>query len=42
MPADWQALRQQWEFSHAVNAVLTFAALGFSTFSLLGERDRPF
>jgi uncharacterized membrane protein HdeD (DUF308 family) len=42
MPADWQALRRQREFSHAVNAVLTFAALGFSTLSLLGERDRPF
>jgi hypothetical protein len=27
MPADWQPLRAQWETSHAVNAVLTFAAL---------------
>ncbi len=26
-PANWAALRLQWEYSHAVNAVLTFAAL---------------
>ena len=26
-PADWRALRAQWEWSHAVNAVLTFLAL---------------
>jgi hypothetical protein len=25
--ADWIALRRQWEFSHAVNAVITFLAL---------------
>ena len=25
-PDDWQALRRQWEVSHAVNAVITFAA----------------
>ena len=27
VPADWQALRVQWEASHAGNAVLTFIAL---------------
>jgi uncharacterized membrane protein len=27
VPADWQALRVQWEVSHAANAVLTFIAL---------------
>jgi hypothetical protein len=26
-PADWQTLRRQWEYAHAANAVLTFAAL---------------
>lgn len=26
MPEDWQALRQNWEYSHAVNAVVVFAA----------------
>ena len=25
-PANWAALRTQWEYSHAVNAVLTFVA----------------
>ncbi len=28
--ADWELLRQHWEFSHAANAVLTFIALGFA------------
>lgn len=27
VPENWQALRSQWEFSHAANAVLTFIAL---------------
>jgi hypothetical protein len=27
VPANWQALRRQWEYAHAANAVLTFAAL---------------
>lgn len=26
-PVDWQELRTQWEYSHAVNAALTFLAL---------------
>ncbi len=26
MPANWEALRMQWEYGHAVNAVLTFVA----------------
>jgi membrane associated rhomboid family serine protease len=29
MPETWETLRRQWEYSHAVNAVLTFAALCF-------------
>lgn len=31
-PADWQALRWQWEVSHAVNAALTLT--GFCTLAL--------
>jgi hypothetical protein len=27
MPGDWRELRSQWEYGHAINAVLTFAAL---------------
>ena len=27
-PSDWTTLRAQWEYSHAVNAGLTFLALG--------------
>lgn len=27
VPADWEALRLRWEYSHAVSAVITFAAL---------------
>jgi hypothetical protein len=26
-PGNWRALRRRWEFSHAANAALTFAAL---------------
>jgi len=26
-PANWEQLRMQWEYSHAVNALLAFAAL---------------
>jgi len=35
MPADFEAARRQWEYSHAVNAVLTFAALLAVTSSVL-------
>jgi hypothetical protein len=31
--ADWESLRIQWELSHAVNAILTFAALCCATLS---------
>jgi hypothetical protein len=41
LPADWRALRRQWEFSHAINAMLTFVALGFSVLSIFGERAEP-
>lgn len=31
VPADWQALRRQWEYSHAINALITFVALCLAT-----------
>jgi hypothetical protein len=41
VPPDWMALRMQWEYAHAVNAVLTFAALCLVTLSVLSARDAP-
>jgi hypothetical protein len=42
VPVHWAALRAQWEYSHAVNAVITFAALCAVTLSVLtAERDCP-
>jgi len=39
-PADFEAARRQWEYSHAVNAVLTFVALVTITASVVtGKRD---
>ena len=38
-PADWQALRAQWEYAHAANAVLTFVALCCVTLAALLTRD---
>jgi hypothetical protein len=40
VPANWQELRTQWEYAHAVNAVLTFLALCSVTLSALMARDR--
>ena len=34
-PQDFEAARRQWEYSHAVNAVLTFVALVTITLSTL-------
>lgn len=39
VPDDWAALRLQWEYSHAANALLTFIALCLVTLSVL--RWRP-
>lgn len=36
---NWQALRTQWELSHAVSAVLTFTALCCATISLAVNRS---
>lgn len=41
VPSDWQMLRRQWELSHAGNAVLTFAALGFAAASLFAAPASP-
>jgi hypothetical protein len=38
-PADWNTLRTQWEYSHAVNAVLTFVALCAALASTLVTRS---
>lgn len=34
-PENWEALRRQWEFSHAVNAAVTFLAFCLATASAL-------
>ena len=39
IPAGWQLLRTQWEFGHAVDAVLAFIALGLVTLAAIGSRD---
>jgi amino acid transporter len=38
LPENWQALRRQWEYSHATGAGLHFIALIALTLSLLVER----
>ena len=39
IPANWAALRDQWEYSHAVNAVITFVALCAVTLSVLTHKE---
>jgi hypothetical protein len=39
IPDNWEHLRRQWEYSHAVNAVMTFAALCSVTGSVLTTRE---
>ena len=39
IPDDWKQLRVQWEYSHAVNAVMTFVALCSVTLSALTARE---
>lgn len=42
VPENWETLRAQWEYSHAANAALTFAALLFSAGgALAGQRPAP-
>lgn len=38
-PGNWDALRLQWEYSHAANAVLTFCALVAVALAALLRRD---
>ena len=38
LPDDWQFLRRQWEYSHAVNAAITFAAFCATALSVLLSR----
>lgn len=37
LPANWMALRDQWEYTHAARAILQIIALGALVFSLLVE-----
>jgi ABC-type branched-subunit amino acid transport system permease subunit len=39
-PENWQALRTQWEYAHAANALLTFLALCSVTLAALLARER--
>jgi len=39
IPADWQSLRLEWEFSHAVNALIAFGGFCALTWSLLLTRE---
>jgi hypothetical protein len=39
IPDDWEQLRLQWEYSHAANALVTFAAFCAVVLSVLTTRD---
>jgi hypothetical protein len=39
IPDNWEQLRRKWEYSHAANAVVTFAALCSVTLSVLTTRE---
>ena len=39
IPDNWEQLRREWEYSHAANAVVTFAALCSLTLSVLTTRE---
>ena len=41
VPANWRGLRAQWEYSHAVNAALTFVALCAVTLATVLTRPAP-
>src|SRR5262249_40850198 len=40
IPDNWEQLRTEWEYSHAANAVITFAAFCAVTLSALMTRER--
>src|SRR6266481_953118 len=39
IPDNWEQLRREWEYSHAANAVVTFAALCSVALSVLTTRE---
>jgi phosphoglycerol transferase MdoB-like AlkP superfamily enzyme len=39
IPANWEALRRQWEYSHAANAAVTFLSLTLITLATLRARN---
>lgn len=41
VPPDWRALRDQWEYSHAANAILTFLALISTVLATLTAERGP-
>jgi hypothetical protein len=41
MPDSFEAARRQWEYSHAVNAVLTFVAFIALTLAVLSDKSLP-
>jgi hypothetical protein len=41
VPANWSDLRTQWEYAHAVNAVVTFIALCAVVLAVLAGRPEP-
>jgi hypothetical protein len=40
-PDNWQRLRARWEYSHAVNAAITFLALMCTVLALTAQDHRP-
>lgn len=40
VPADWTRYRDQWEYAHAVNAVIKIIGLGLLTISVLVETPK--
>jgi hypothetical protein len=41
VPENWEILRRQWEYSHAVNTMIVFVALCATTLSALAWRPPP-
>jgi len=41
IPPDWESLRRQWEYAHAVNAVITFAAFCALVLATVLTRPQP-
>lgn len=41
MPDNWEALRRQWEYGHAANAVIVFAALLATGRALISSGKEP-